>query len=99
MSEITCTATMSAESIELALDGHYITISLEGDIDFTNLVEHLTTLLEHEASIDIAWTEKDEPTDKGNVAKKVIDEIILFFNQVIEEVFDDKDEREDDNPL
>ncbi len=99
MSEIACTATMSAESIELNLEGKDISISLEGDIDFTNLVKPLTSLIERKCSIEMTWTERDEPTDKENVAKGVINKIIESFNQVIEEQFEEKDEvvEEDDD--
>jgi len=99
MSEIACTATMSAEAIELNLDGNTISISLEGDIDFTNLVKHLTKLIERKSGIEVTWAERDEPTDKENVAKGVIDEIIESFNQVIEEEFDERDEEGDDIPF
>ena len=70
---------------------------MDGDIDFTDLVKHLTNLVEHENSIQMAWTESEQPTDKENVAKKVIDEIIDSFNQVIEEEFGERDEEGDDN--
>ena len=99
MSEIACTATMSAEAIELNLDGNDISISLDGDIDFTELVKHLTSLIERESGIGMTWTERDELTDKENVAKGVINEIIESFNQVIEKDFDDRDEEDDDNPF
>ncbi|MGV8057452.1 MAG: hypothetical protein AB2L12_05380 [Smithellaceae bacterium] len=99
MSEITCTATISAEAIELNLDGNDISISLEGDIDFTNLVKHLTNLIERKSGIKVTWTERDEPTGKENVAKGVIDEIIESFNQVIEEEFDERCEEGDDIPF
>jgi|GEM_PF-3174613 len=96
MSEIACTATMSAESIELDLGGTDVeSISLEGDIDFTNLVKSLTTLIERKSRIEMTWTERDEPTDKEKVAKGVIDEIIESFNQVIEEQFEEEDEEVD----
>ena len=95
MSDLTCTATISNEAIELDLDGVEISISLEGDIDFTGLVKHLTRLVEHENSIEIIWTEGEESTDKANVAKEVIDDIIDSFNQVIEEQFDDEDEEDE----
>lgn len=94
MSEITCTATMSAEAIEINLDGNDISISLKEDIDFTNLVKHLTNLIERKSGIEMTWTERDEPTDKENVAKGVIDKIINSFNQVIKEQFEE--EVEDD---
>ncbi len=99
MSEIFCKATMSAEAIELNLDGNTISISLERDIDFTNLVKHLTILIERESGIEMAWTEREEPTDKEKVAKGVIDEIIESFNQVIDEEFDERDEEGDDIPF
>jgi hypothetical protein len=99
MSEITCTATMSAEAIKLNLDGNDISISLEGDIDFTNLVKHLTKLIERKSGIEVTWEERDEPTDKENVAKGVIDEIIESFNQVIKEEFDERDEEGNDIPF
>jgi hypothetical protein len=99
MSELACKATISTEAIKLDIDGNDISISLDGDIDFTSLVEHLTNLIEQEASIEITWTERDEPTDKENVAKQVINEIIDTFNQVIKEEFDDRDEGYDDNPF
>lgn len=99
MSKIACTATISAEAIELNLDGRDISISLEGDIDFTELVKHLTNLIERESDIEMTWTERDEPTDKENIAKGVIDEIIESFNQVIEEEFDGMDEGDGDNPF
>jgi len=76
---------MSAKFIEINLDGNDITISLEGDIDFTNFVKPLTSLIERKSGIEMTWTERDEPTDKENVAKGVIDKIIESFNQVIEE--------------
>jgi hypothetical protein len=98
MSEITCKARMSAEAIEINLDGNDISISLEGDIDFTNLVKPLTSLIERKSGIEMTWTERDEPTDKENVAKGVIDKIIESFNQVIEEQFEEKVE-EDDTPF
>lgn len=94
MSEITCTATMSAEAIEINLDGNDISISLKEDIDFTKLAEHLTNLIERKSGIEMTWTERDEPTDKENVAKGVIDKIINSFNQVIEKQFEE--EVEDD---
>lgn len=97
MSEIACTASMSAEAIELNLDGNHISISLEGDIDFTNLVKHLTSLIERKSGIEMTWIERDEPTDKENVAKGVIDEILESFNQVVEEEFDERDEEGDEN--
>jgi|MTBAKSStandDraft_2_1061841.scaffolds.fasta_scaffold112440_2 hypothetical protein len=99
MSEIACTATMSSEAIELDLDGSDISISLEGDIDFTALVKHLTNLIERKANIEITWTESEGATDKGNVAKEVIDKIIDSFNQVIEEEFDERDEGDEGNPF
>lgn len=92
MSEITCAATISDEAIELNLDGNSISISMEGDIDFTPLAKHLTILIERESSIGITWADADEPIDKANVAKKVIDEIIDSFNEVIEEQFDGEGE-------
>jgi len=92
MSEIACTASMSAEAIEINLDGNDISISLEGDIDFTNLVKHLTNLIERASGIEMTWTERDGPTGKENVAKVVIDEIIDSFNRVIEEQFEEKAE-------
>ncbi len=98
MSEITCTATMSAEAIEIKLDGNDIFISLEGDIDFTNLVKPLTRLIERKSCIVMTWAERDEPTDKENVAKGVIDKILEYFNQVIEEQFEGEVE-EDDTPF
>ena len=94
MSEITCTATISAEAIEINLDGNDISISLKEDIDFTNLVKYLTNLIERKSCIEMTWTERDEPTDKENVAKGVIDKIINSFNQVIKEQFEE--EVEDD---
>ena len=97
MSKIACTATMSTEAIKLNLDGNDISICLEGDIDFTNLVKHLTNLIEQESDIEMTWSERDEPTDKENVAKEVIDEIIESFNKVIAEQFDERDEEIDDN--
>lgn len=99
MSEIACTATMSSEAIELDLDGSDISIFLEGDIDFTALVKHLTNLIERKAKIEITWTESEGATDKGNVAKEVIDKIIDSFNQVIEEEFDQRDEGDEGNPF
>ena len=99
MNEIACTATMSVEAIELNLDGNDIYISLEGDIDFTNLVKQLTCLIERKSDIEMTWAERDEPTDKENVAKGVIDEIIESFNRVIEEEFEERDEEGDDNPF
>ena len=89
---------MSAEAIEINLDGNDISISLEGDIDFTNLVKPLTILIERKSGIVMTWTERDEPTDKENVAKEVIDKIIEYFNQVIEEQFEGEVE-EDDTPF
>lgn len=94
MSEITCTATISAEAIEINLDGNDISISLKEDIDFTNLVKHLTNLIERKSCIEMTWTERDEPTDKENVAKGVIDKIINSFNQVIKEQFEEEVEDE-----
>lgn len=85
MSEITCVATISEESIVLDLDGKSISISLDGDLDFTPLAKSLTRLIERESSIDITWTGADEPADKAKVAKEVIDKIIDSFNEVIEE--------------
>ena len=100
MSEIACTASMSTEAIEINLDGNTISISLEGDIDFTNLVKHLTNLIERESSIEITWTESEEATtDKENVARGVINEVIDSFNKVIEEEFGEKDEGDEDNPF
>lgn len=99
MSEIACTATMSTEAIKFDFDGSEISISLEGDIDFTNLVKHLTNLIEREAKIEITWADSEEATDKENVAKGVIDEIIYSFNKVIEEDIDEMDEIDDDNPF
>jgi len=99
MSEITCTATMSAEVIKLNLEDIEISIPMAGDIDFTDLVKHLTNLVEREDSIQMTWTESEEPTDKEDVAKKVIDEIIVSFNKVIEEEFDERGEEGDDNPF
>lgn len=94
MSEISCTATMSAEVIEINLDGSNISIPLKEDIDFTSLVKHLTNLIERKSDIEINWEERDEPTDKENVAKGVIDKIINSLNQVIKEQFEE--EVEDD---
>jgi hypothetical protein len=92
MSKITCVATISDEAIDLDLDGNSISISLGGDIDFTPLAKNLTILIERKSSIEITWTDTDEPTDKANVAKGVIDKIIDSFNVVIEEQFDEDDE-------
>ena len=92
MSEITCTATISEESIAVDLNGNMISISLDGDIDFTHLSKSLTMLIERESSIDITWTDGDEPTDKAKVAKEVVNKIIDFFNEVIEERFDAEEE-------
>jgi hypothetical protein len=87
MSEITCAATLLDEEIVLDFGGNSISISLDGDIDFTPLAKHLTKLIESESSIVIAWEDTNEPTDKANVAKDVIDAIINSFNEVIEEKF------------
>jgi len=92
MSEITCAATISEESIVLDLDGNLISISLGGDIDFTPLAKSLTKLIERESSIDITWADGGEPTDKGKVAKEVVNKIIDSFNEVIEKQFDAEDE-------
>lgn len=92
MSEITCAATMSEEAITLDLDGKLISISLDGDIDFTPLAKNLTTLIEQKSSVDITWADADEPTDKAKVAKEVIGKIIASFNEVIEEQFDEEEE-------
>jgi len=92
MSEITCAATISDEAIEIDLDSKSISISLNGDIDFTLLVKNLTILIEHESSIDIKWEGVDDLTDKAKVAKDVIDGIINSFNEVIEEQFDEEEE-------
>lgn len=83
---------MAAEAIKLNLDGDDISISLEGDIDFTNLVKHLTKLIERKSGIEVTWVERDDPNDKENVAKGVINEIIEAFNQIIEEEFNERDE-------
>jgi len=98
MSEISCAARMSAEAIEINLDGNDISISLEGDIDFTNLVKPLTSLIERKSGIEMTWTGRDEPTVKENVAKGVIDKIIESFNQVIEEQFEETVD-ENDTPF
>lgn len=92
MSEITCAATISEEAIKLDLDGNTISISLDGDIDFTTLAKNLTILIERESSIGITWADAEEPTDKAKIAKEVIDKIIDSFNEVIEEQFDEEDE-------
>jgi Mg2+ and Co2+ transporter CorA len=92
MSEITCAATISEETIKLDLDGNTISISLDGDIDFTTLAKNLTILIERESSISITWADAEEPTDKAKIAKEVIDKIIDSFNEVIEEQFDEEDE-------
>ena len=89
---------MSAEAIEINLDGNDISISLEGDLDFTNLVKPLTSLIERKSGIKMTWTERDGSTDKEDVAKGVIDKIIESFNQVIKEQFEEKVE-EDDIPF
>jgi len=73
---------MSPKSIELNLDGNDISISLEGDIDFTSLVKPLTSLIERKSGIEMTWEERDEPTDKENIAKEVIDKIIESFVSV-----------------
>lgn len=99
MSEIACTATMSTDEIKLILDENEISISLEGDVDFTNLVKQLTILIEKESDIKITWKKRDEPTDKESVAKGVIDEIINSFNQVIKEQFEESDEEDDGDPF
>jgi Ser-tRNA(Ala) deacylase AlaX len=99
MSEIACTATMSEEVIKLNIDGNVISIPLDGDIEFTDLVKLLTNLIEHKNRIQITWTESEQATDKENVAKMVIDEIIDSFNQIIEEEFDERDEDDADNPV
>lgn len=92
MSEMTCVATMSEEAIKLDLDGKVISISLDGDIDFTPLAKNLTTLIEKKSSVGITWAVAGEPTDKAKVAKDVIGKIIAFFNEVIEEQFDEEEE-------
>lgn len=92
MSEITCEATMSEESIVINLNGNLISISLEGDIDFTPLAKSLTKLIERESGIDITWADGGEPTDKAKVAKEVVNKIIDSFNEVIEENFYEEDE-------
>ena len=92
MSEITCAATISEESIVLDLYGKSISISLDGDIDFTSLAKNLTLLIERESSIDITWEDVDETTDKAKVAKEVINKIIDSFNEVIEKQFHEVDE-------
>ena len=92
MSEITCVAIISEESIVLDLDGKSIPISLDGDLDFTPLAKNLTRLIERESSIDITWADADDPADKAKVAKEVINKIIDSFNEVIEEQFDEVDE-------
>lgn len=86
---------MSTETIDINLDGNDISISLEGDIDFTDLVMLLTSLIERKSGIVMTWTKRDEPTDKENVAKEVIDRIIEYFNQVIEEQFEGEVEEDD----
>jgi hypothetical protein len=93
MSDITCAATISKESVVLDLDGNSILISLDGDIDFTPLAKNLTLLIERESSIAITWADADETTGKAKVAKDVIDKIIDSFNEVIEEQVDEVVER------
>lgn len=90
MSEITCAVTMSEEAITLDLDGKSISISLDGDIDFTPLAKNLTALIEQKSSVEITWADAGEPTDKAKVAKEVIGKIIASFNEVIEEHFNDE---------
>ena len=90
MSEITCAATMYEEAITLDLDGKSISISLDGDIDFTPLAKKLTTLIEQKSSVNITWAGSSERTDKAKVARKVIDNIIASFNEVIVEQFDEE---------
>ena len=92
MSKITCAATIADEAIDLDLDGNSISISLDGDIDFTPLAKNLTILIERESSIKITWEDADEAADKAKVAKGVIDKIIDSFNEVIEEQFDEAEE-------
>jgi hypothetical protein len=92
MSKITCAATILDEAIDLDLDGNSISISLDGDIDFTPLAKNLTILIERESSIEITWAGADDPTDKANVAKGVIDKIIDSFNEVIEVQFEEEEE-------
>lgn len=99
MSEIACTASMSNEAIELDLNGSDISISLEGDIDFTAFVKHLTYLIERKANIEIIWTESEGSTDKEKIAKEVIDKIIDSFNRVIEEEFNVRDEGGEVSPF
>lgn len=77
----------------LDLDGNLISISLDGDIDFTPLAKSLTKLIERESSIAVTWTDGGEPTDKAKVAQEVVNKIIASFNEVIEENFDDEEER------
>lgn len=91
MSEITSAATMTEDAITLDLDGKLITIPLAGDIDFTHLAKNLTVLIEQKSSVDIAWADAEEPTDKMKVAKEVINKIIASFNEVIEEQFDEEE--------
>jgi hypothetical protein len=42
-------------------------------------------LIESESSINITWTDGDEPTDKAKVAKEMVNKIIDSFNEVVEE--------------
>lgn len=83
MSDLQCKAAISRETIKLDFPDKNLSISLDGDIDFTPLVKYLTELIEKNCKINLGWPDtSDEIGDKATVAKSVVRKIFNSFNEV-----------------
>ena len=83
MSDLQCNAAISSETIELDFPDENLSISLDGDIDFTPLVKYLTELIEKNCKINLEWSDTSaEIGDKVTVVKSVVSKIFNSFNEV-----------------
>ena len=83
MGDLQCTATISNETTELVFPDENLSISLDGDIDFTPLVKYLTDLIEKNCKINLEWSDtSNEIGDKATVTKSVVSKIFDSFNEV-----------------
>lgn len=83
MSSITCRTTVDGNTMSLEFPTETIALSLESDIDFTDLVKHLSILVEDGNEIEFERQEGEAENDKQKVALEVTERIIASYNEVI----------------
>jgi hypothetical protein len=75
---ILSTTVDNPNSLELVLNGETIILSLESDVDFTDFVKKLSTLIPAEKQISFEQPNSDDP--KTSLVLKTIADIINCFN-------------------